>query len=135
MNKSMDNTILIWKYLLPSLLENEELKSYIGDRLFPLLANPETQYPFVIYRRDSISVEYTKKPMINWDNRVTISLGVYSEDYTTGIEILNIIRNIFEGKCLHCEEINIDEIKITEVGEIKGDDCYIQTITFSFLAE
>lgn len=134
-NMNRDNTILIWKYLLPCIQDNEEFNSYVGDKVFPLLANPETEYPFVIYRRDSINVQYTKSPIKGWDNRVNISLGVYSNDYTTGIEILNIIRNMFENKQLITDEIKISEIQVTDVSEMKGDDCYIQTISFTMLAE
>lgn len=132
----MDNTILIWKYLLPFLKNNEDLNAYIHGKIFPLISNDaQTLYPFIVYRRDNISVEYTKTPFQGWDNTVTISVGVYSEDYTTGVEILNIVRNIFENKTLTTEDIKIHNMRVTDISEQRGDDCYLQSISFTFLAE
>lgn len=132
----MDNTILIWKYLLPVLKTHELLNNYVEGRIYPLEATDgNTKYPFVLYKRDSIFVEYTKTPFKGWSNKVTISLGVYSEDYTTGVEILNIIREIFENKTMQNNEIQIDRIQISDVSETRGTDCYIQSISFTFLAE
>ena len=50
----MDNTILIWKYLLPAMKSSEELNQYVGGRIFPLLANADTNYPYITYLNNTL---------------------------------------------------------------------------------
>lgn len=133
---NMDNTILIWKYLLPTMVEDEQLKNIFDtNNIFPLAAQADTPYPFVIYHRDTISPQYTKVPYGGWDNTISISIDVYSNDYKQGVEILNIIRNLYENKQLKNDEIQISQIKVASISEQFTNDGYRQTIQFEFLAE
>jgi hypothetical protein len=130
----MDNSIKIWKYLLPFLQENEDLQAKMNiDNILPLAAAPETKYPIVIYHRDSIETTYTKG--IGWSNRVYISLDIYTLDYTEGTEITNIIRNIFENKSLKTDEIRISDIYVSYINESWAEDAYRQTIQFNMTVE
>lgn len=132
----MDNTILIWKYLLPSMLENDDLQDVVDtNNIFPLAAPADTPYPFIIYHRDNISPQYTKVVYGGWDNNVSISIDVYTNDYKQGAEILNIIRNIYENKKLDNDDIHIDQIRVVAISEQFTNDGYRQTIQFDFLAE
>lgn len=130
----MDNSIMIWKYLLPFLQENEDLQAKMNiDNILPLAAAAETKYPIVIYHRDSIETTYTKGR--GWSNRVYISLDIYTLDYTEGTEITNIIRNIFENKSLTTDEIRISDIYVSYINESWAEDAYRQTIQFIMTVE
>ena len=130
----MDNSIKIWKYLLPFLQENEDLQAKMNiDNILPLAAAAETKYPIVIYHRDSIETTYTKG--IGWSNKVYISLDIYTLDYTEGTEIANIIRNIFENKSLKTDEIRISDIYVSYINESWAEDAYRQTIQFTMTVE
>ena len=46
----MDNTILAGKYIRKIMVENEELSALLpSSKIFPLIANPDTTYPFIVY--------------------------------------------------------------------------------------
>lgn len=131
----MDNSLKTGQYLLAVLNDNEELMSLLGEgKIFPLLAKADTQFPFVTYTRDSDVVQYTKQ--IGHDNTISITYRVYSEDYDTALEIVNLIRNILERKTIQFEnEIKINDIRVQNVYESFAEDAFCQAITFSTMVE
>ena len=127
---------MVWKYLLPEMKENEELLSYVNvNNFYPLVAKAETTYPFIIYRRDNINVTYTKTPYYNWSNTIYISVDIWTDDYTTGVEILNIVRSIYENKALNDEDLRLDNIRVSSIQEKFTQDGYCQTIQFVMTGE
>jgi hypothetical protein len=57
----MDNTLKIGKYIRQFLIEDERYNKIVGQsKTFPLIANAETSFPFVVYQRTSAKVNYTK---------------------------------------------------------------------------
>lgn len=132
----MDNTILIWKYLRPLLVENETLEELMDiNNIFPLVAKEGTKYPFIIYSRDNITPVYTKGIYGGWDNTITLSLRVYSSDYTQSINIANAVRNAIEWQQFENEEIKIHPIELQSCFESFSEDGFCQTLTFIVSAE
>ena len=57
----MDNSILVSKYIRRFLAENSEVSQFIDvNKIFPLIANAETSFPFIVYQRSSLTPVYTK---------------------------------------------------------------------------
>lgn len=132
----MDNSIKIWSYIRPFLVENADLQVLMNvNNILPLVVNENTPYPFVVYRRENISVTYTKPIAGGFDNRVTLSLDVYSNDYEESCNILNLIRNILEQFRFKNEEIIIHELEVIGVYESYSQDGYKQTIQFQAWVE
>ena len=53
----MDNSLLIGKYFYKLLSEEEGLSGLVTPKkIFPLIANADTTYPFVVYSRTGLSV-------------------------------------------------------------------------------
>ena len=70
-----DNTILIWQYLRPILVENTDLQAAMDvNSIFPLVAKEGTEYPFIIFSRDNVIPQYTKALMGGWDNSIVLLL-------------------------------------------------------------
>ena len=128
----MDNAILIWKYLLPQLQSNQELVKYINpDNMFPLVAKSDTPYPFLIFKREGISTNYTKATNGGWVNTVTISVTIYSDNYTTGAYLINQVRDSLENYTLENDEIKIYPIEMVACTESFTSDMFMQQITFN----
>lgn len=66
----------------------------VGLKVFPLVANADTTFPFVVYSRTGLSVEYCKDGTI--ENEVEIQVLAVSDNYVTSLEIANHIRRILE---------------------------------------
>ena len=134
-NTTMDNSINIWKYIRPYLTQNADLQALMDTKnILPLVVNENTPYPFIVYRRDSINVIYTKT-IGAFDNRVSISLDVYSNDYEESCTVLNVVRNILEQLKISNEEIVINEIEVVNVYEQYTQDGFKQTIQLQALVE
>ena len=134
----MDNTILIWKYLLPQLTENEEFSKYIDEKyIYPIAALEGTPVPYIIYRRDSLVPSYSKynPGFSGWTNNISISLSVYSDNYNESAYIANLIRDIFENYTYEDEDIKIHPIELTNSLESVNNNVFEQTLIFSVTAE
>ena len=75
----MTTGISILKSIYKLLSANVELTSIVGNRMYPIIANEDTTFPFIVYQRDSVSAEYTKDWRTN-DN-INISINIASTTY------------------------------------------------------
>lgn len=127
----MDNSILVGKYLRKILIENNELMELIDkNKIFPLLANADTTFPFITYLRVNLTPIYTKNMLS--DNNTSFIVRVVSDKYEQSLDIANAVRHSLEGYRYKDENINIYPIKLDSVTEQSLDDAYIQNMTFSF---
>ena len=51
--------ISVLKSIYKLLVANEDLVAMVDNKMFPLIANENTTFPFIVYQRDSIYTEYT----------------------------------------------------------------------------
>ena len=126
-----DNSILITKYIRKFIVENEEVSKLINtNNVFPLIANADTTFPFVVYGRTSLVPTYTKDLLT--ENSITIYIYVVSDKYIESLEIANAIRHSIESHIYKDDEITIDVIKLESITEETSDDAYIQKMSFIF---
>ena len=129
----MDNSILAGKYLRRFLIENTELSSLIDTKkIYPLIANADTTFPFIVYSRTNLAPEYTKDLLS--DNQVTFAVIVVSDKYTESLDIANAVRHALEGYRYKDEIIDIYPFKLDSITEETLEDAYIQRMSFSFSA-
>lgn len=127
----MDNSILTGKYIRRMLLESDELTALIDQsKIFPLIANADTTFPFIVYSRDSLIPIYTKNLLT--DNNVSFTIIVVSDDYIQSLDIANAVRHAIEGQMYQDEYLTIYPIRINSITENTLSDAYIQTIRCTF---
>lgn len=131
----MDNSLKAGYYIVEAIKDNQDLVDLVGEnKIWPLAAIDATAYPFIIYSRDQVSVQYTK--CCGHDNQVIVTFRVYSIDYLQGLEIVNVLRNLLEHKKLIItDEIQINEMKVASVSEMYGEDAFCQAISFQMFVE
>lgn len=103
------------------LLKNNVLA--LDDKIFPLVANPKTTFPFLVYRR----IGYT--PRNNKDyvgEMVTLEMNIATETYNEGVEIANQVADTLERKNTDL----IENINLVNVSEIYLEDTFIQNLQF-----
>ena len=128
----MIQSILIPKIVYSALKNDEKLNEYINQRIFPMIADLGTQFPYVAYSRTYITPIYTKD--FYTEDTVGIEIIVASNDYIESLEIANIVRGIFECKTLKTNELTISQISLTSVTEAYDDqaNAFVQHIAFDF---
>lgn len=129
----MDNTILAGKYIRQIMIDNQELMTLISaNKIFPLLANPDTSFPFIVYSRTNLIPTYTKDLLT--DNYVSFVVVVVSDNYVQSLNIANAVRHSLEGYRYQDNDIKIYPIKFDSITEETLEDAYIQRLSFSFNA-
>ena len=129
----MIQSILVPKLVYNFLKSNTELNNYIDGRVFPIVAELGTEFPYVAYSRTYITPTYTKDYYT--EDSVGVDIVVASQDYLESLEIANIIRKQFECKRLGLDdEITISQSNLLGVTEAYDDqaNAYIQSLSFDF---
>ena len=121
MNKT---SISIIKELRKILLSNVELKKLVGERIFPIVADVETNYPFIVIKRNSLTVNYTKDILLLDENLLTFS--ILAEDYENAVNIAELVRVTLENK----KTDFIKDCRITNVTD-SYNNIFVIEITFN----
>lgn len=129
----MNNSLLIGKKIKSILSSNSELNNKVSSQIYPLLANQSTKYPFIVYSRDSIEAYYCKDG--NYQDIVSITIIVVSDNYEESVDIANLVRNSFELLTYEDDDIYIADSKLITVSENTQEDAYIQRITFNLIIQ
>lgn len=126
----MDNSLLIGKYIYRLLSEDEGLSgSVTPKKIFPLIANADTTYPFVVYSRTGLSVQYCKDGLV--EDTVEMQIIAVSDNYVESLEVANQIRKALELRRYKDDDIQIRECKLTSVYEEYMEDAFIQRMNFT----
>lgn len=137
------NTLIISKDIYTALTQHNEqsgsgsgngdreinLYSYVGNRVFPIVADEGTSYPFLTYKRTGIT-SYSCKCGI-YEDTVNFSVNILTQDYLSGLEIGNLVRKAIE-KNLICtiEGCTYNDIMLVGASEQYSADGYVQTLNF-----
>lgn len=114
------------KKIYQCLMFNDKLQDIVGQNIFPLIAESNTQYPFIVFKRMSITPEYTKDFLTM--ETVNYEIVCASDKYEQVIDMAILVRDEFEG--LHGGEIK--ETLVDYITEDFIEDCYVQRIGFVF---
>lgn len=93
----MIDSILIGKVIYSKLFENQTIQEVIADRIYPVIAEQTTNYPFIIYYRNSVVNTIFNKDGSVEDN-VEFTVTVVSTKYNESADLANEIRKIFEKR-------------------------------------
>lgn len=118
------SSISIIRQIRSILLNNSSLVSLVGNKIFPLVAEAETKNPFIVIKRNSLTVSYTKDSNINDDN--IIILSIIADDYEKVVQIAEEVRNSLENY----RDNFILESRITNVSDNYNYDIYNIDISF-----
>ena len=123
----MLNTLNIGKYIYGS-LTNEN--SGITCKSYPLVADNNAKYPFIIYRRLNLQSSNSKDYI--FEDVVTVEIIVVSDKYAVGIDLAQKIRKIFERQSVTFDDIEINDGIIILATEEFNDNAYVQRMQFQF---
>lgn len=121
-------TLQIGKVIKNLLLSNEQLVNYIGDKVYPLIADNSTTYPFIIYRRSSIEKSSTKDDA---DESVNVEIYIVADKYDESISIAELVRKSVEHRKGTFEDLYIDDIIISDASESYEGDAFVQYLTIT----
>lgn len=118
------------KYIREVLAADDNLTDIVkADNIKVMVLQP-TNFPFVSIKRTALETVYNKD--IPTEDLVTIEIAVVTNEYSEGMEIAQIIRDILDYKVYlnRAENVRITEIRFFDCVEDTVDDVFVQNLTF-----
>lgn len=116
--------ISVNKYIYQLLSEDAGLNELVGTKIYPLIAEESTTFPFIIFKRTNLITNYTKDGCAG--DEVEFAVQVAAQDYFTTVAIMERVRQILE---LHRDNY-FKTIRLSSVTEDFIENAYVQEISF-----
>lgn len=113
------------KHIYQLLISDEQLKLFVGEKIYPLVAEESVSYPFIIFTKESANGNYTKD-LLTYDT-VNISVAIAANNYFETVQIAERVRAILEN---HRDNYFFN-ILFENVSEDYVEDAFIQQLNFS----
>ena len=103
------------------ILSSTTVKNAVDTKVFPLIANAGTTFPFIVYRRSSYS-PISNKDVLN--ESVYMEIAIICNNYEQSVSIANDVADVL----LAYESDTIEEIKVTNISEEFISDSFVQKV-------
>lgn len=124
----MIRSILFGKSIYKILSSSPDVKNFVGDKIYPLVAKNTTTFPFIVFSRDSLSSEYCKDGL--YEEGVSFTVTVVHSEYLKICEIAQAVRETFQKRYLDDTDLNISDCEMTSIDESFEEDSFVQRLTF-----
>ena len=116
------NNFKIGSQIRTLLLNDVAVTEKLGNKVFPLIANANTTFPFLVYRRAAYRPARNK----DFENEiVVIEIAIATVKYEDGVDIADCVADALNGKTTDL----IEDIQVTNIYEDFESDTFIQKIT------
>lgn len=99
-------------------------------KVYPLVADEGTTFPFIVYRRTGLQPANTKD-RFNYSELATMELIVAAESYLDSIMLAEQVKDILEHTRGTYNNIKIGEINLISADEDYLEDAFVQKLTFN----
>lgn len=121
----MTNSLLIGKLIYAKL--NQALQT---DKIFPIVAENGTTYPYIVYKRTGLNTNTFSKDGI-CDDSCSYSITVVSDKYDECVELANEVRRIMEKPRMVTADLVINNNRLISANEEWASNAYLQELTFN----
>jgi len=124
----MLNTLEIGKYINNILANNQEIKQ-LGAKVYPLVADNDAKFPFIIYKRTGLISQMTKDGL--YEDDVTVEIKIVTDKYSVGVLLANIVRSLIQKPYTRYNDFEINDVIINYANEDFIENAFIQTMQFT----
>lgn len=111
----------VGKEMFNILTNDSDVKKLVGNKVFPIVANEGTTFPFIVYRRTN----YTPASNKDYTSEIVgIEINILSQKYDEGVNIADVVATSLDRK----ETDFIEDIKITNISEDYIEDTFVERI-------
>lgn len=97
----------------------------VESKIYPLVADIDTTFPFIVYRRTKV-VPAESKDRQTYDKDIYVEIIVASDKYEEGVEIADLVRSTLQKGNYK----DIREIRLSDADEEYKEDVFLQNLTF-----
>ena len=109
-------SLQIGKAIYHLLKKDSRIKEKVGSKIYPLIVEESTTFPFIIYKRTNITPNYTKGSY-SVNESVTVDVVIASKDYIDTIELADYVRDALEGRRGNFAGVEINDIRMISADE------------------
>lgn len=91
-----DGLLTVGIYARQRLLADPEVRSLVGDRIYPSVAPEGTEGAFIVYERDSYNELHSKMGV--YMEEAQLGYEIVSADYDTGLQLMLALHRVLKGK-------------------------------------
>ena len=125
----MAKSILIGKLIYSTIQASNDVTAIVGDRVYPIVAPNDTDFPFIVYTRSNAYPQNGTKD--GWlSDSVSFQITIATDTYFKGAELANMVRDLFENCRISSTDLTIENIRMTSCTELFNEDTYIQNLYF-----
>ena len=99
------------------------------DKVYPLVAEEGTTYPFIVYRRSGL-YPATTKDRYSYKEVATVEVLVVSNDYEDSINLAEKVKGKMEHTRGKYNEVTIGDVTLQNADENYLEDAFVQKLTF-----
>ena len=118
-------SLQIGKAIYQILSNDTDVVDRVQNKIYPLIADVDTTFPFIIYKRTGITPADSKDRFI-YSEDVYVDVVIASDKYNESIEIADLVRTAL----LKGGYDGIKDIDLTDADEDYIEDTFIQNLTF-----
>ena len=119
----------VGKAIYTILYNDSTVKGFVNNKIFPIIADDGTKFPFIFYKRNSITPATSKDRYI-YNTSVTEQITICSTDYNESINIASAVTDALLCANGTYNGVDIVDIKLDGADEAYLEDTFIQTLTF-----
>lgn len=120
----MESSISVIKHIFRILSSDKTLNEMVGTKIFPIVADDDVKFPYIILERTSIT-PYTYKGGVGYD-KATFQIKIADSDYINTINIAEKVRELLELKT----SSYFKRIEFSSCNEDFLNDTYRQLLQF-----
>ena len=118
-------SLQIGKAIYHILSNDTDVVDRVQNKIYPLIADVDTTFPFIIYKRTGITPADSKDRFI-YSEDIYVDIVIASDKYNESIEIADLVRIAL----LKGGYDGIKDINLTDADEDYIEDTFIQNLTF-----
>lgn len=123
-------SLQIGKAIYHILSNDTDIVDRVQNKIYPLIADVDTTFPFIVYKRTGITPATSKDRFI-YDEDVYVEVVVASDSYQESIEIADLVKSALQFKKGLYNDITVKDILLTDADEDYTQDTFIQILTFN----
>lgn len=123
-------SLQIGKAIYHILSNDTDVVDRVQKKIYPLIADVDTTFPFIVYKRTGIAPADSKDRFV-FDEDVFVDIVVASDKYNESIEIADLVR----AALLKGSYDGIKDIELIDADEDYFEDTFIQNLTFKLQKE
>lgn len=126
----MSDAILIGNSIRDILTNSQSITTLIGNKVFPLVAENDTNFDFVVYNREAVNPSTSTKDGYVGD-MVVFRIDCLSDSYAKSVNLANEVRKVFEKRRIVTNDLIIEDCYMASINEAYDTETFIQTMRFA----